>query len=472
VHGVTTSWLLLNAKKMNNTSPINHVQDKRTTIQSMVILACLFFIFGLVSWVNTILIPYFQLTLQLSNFQSYLVTFAFYIAYLIMAIPSSFLLNKVGYKKGMMFGLWCMALGALLFVPAAYWRIYQIFLLGLFLLGVGLAILQSAANPYVTIVGPIESAAKRMSIVGTGNKLAGVIANLVFAAVVIRESDRVLMREIEAGNYTGAALETALDTLIKGVMTPYLILAIALFLFGIIIRYSALPELDPSVINKNRGGDGSDRSSIFQYPALMLGIVAMFFHIGTQMIALGTSIQYAGTMGESLAGPAKNIPSYTMFLTFIGYFLGIALIPRYLNQRRALLISASINLILSALIITTSGTVNFLGMATDISLWYLVMMGLPNALLYAGIWPLAINGLGKYTNLGSAFLVMALCGSAIMPIVYNAFVEMNTSLSLFEAMKRAYWILIPCFAYIVWYGAWGYKINAWKKTKYQQALLP
>ncbi len=450
---------------MNNTSPINHVQDKRTTIQSMIILACLFFIFGLVSWVNTILIPYFQLTLQLSNFQSYLVTFAFYIAYLLMAIPSSYLLNKVGYKKGMMLGLWCMSVGALLFVPAAYGRFYQLFLLGLFLLGVGLAILQSAANPYVTIVGPIESAAKRMSIVGTGNKLAGVIANLIFAAVVIRESDRVLMREIEAGNYTGAALEKALDTLIKGVMTPYLILAIALFLFGIIIRYSVLPELDPSVINKSRAGDGSDRSSIFQYPALMLGVVAMFFHIGTQMIALGTSIQYAGTMGESLEGPARNIPSYTMFLTFIGYFLGIALIPRYLNQRNSLLISASINLILSALLISTSGTVNFLGMTTDISLWYLVMMGLPNALLYAGIWPLAIKGLGKYTNLGSAFLVMALCGSAIMPLVYNYFVELNLYASPFDAMKSAYWILIPCFAYIVWYGAHGYKINSWKKTK-------
>ena len=220
---------------MSNNPQIKHVSDKGTTIKSMIILALLFFIFGLVSWVNTILIPYFQLTLQLSNFQSYLVTFAFYIAYLIMAIPSSFLLNKIGYKKGMMFGLWCMAVGAFLFVPAAYWRVYQLFLLGLFLLGVGLAILQSAANPYVTIVGPIESAAKRISIVGTGNKLAGVIANLIFAAVVIRESDKVLMREIEAGNYTGAALETALDTLIKGVMTPYLILAIALFVFGIII---------------------------------------------------------------------------------------------------------------------------------------------------------------------------------------------------------------------------------------------
>ena len=450
---------------MSSIPEIKHVKDKSTTIKSMIILALLYFIFGLVSWVNTILIPYFELTLQLSRFESYLVTFAFYIAYLIMAIPSSYLLNRVGYKKGMMYGLWCMAIGALLFVPAAYWRVYQVFLLGLFLLGVGLAILQSAANPYVTIVGPIESAAKRMSIVGTGNKLAGVIANLIFAAVVIRESDRELMQQIEAGVYTGADLDAALSTLIQGVMTPYLILGIVLFIFGVVIRYSPLPDLDPSVINKQSAEDVESRKSIFQYPALILGVLAMFFHIGTQMIALGTSIQYAGTMGESLAGPAQNIPSYTMLLTFVGYFLGIALIPKYLKQRNALLICASINLILSALIITTTGTVNFLGMSTDISLWYLVMMGLPNALLYAGIWPLAISGLGKYTNLGSAFLVMALSGSAIMPIVYNAFFELNNAtLPAFESMKYAYWILIPCFAYIVWYAAWGYRIKSWKKN--------
>lgn len=449
---------------MNSTTPVNHVQDKSTTIKSMIILALLFFIFGLVSWVNTILIPYFQLTLQLSNFQSYLVTFAFYIAYLIMAIPSSFLLNKVGYKRGMMFGLWCMALGAFLFVPAAYWRIYQIFLLALFLLGVGLAVLQSAANPYVTIVGPIESAAKRMSMVGTGNKLAGVIANLIFAAVVIRQSDRVLMKEIEAGVYTGDSLEAALDTLIKGVMTPYLILAIALFIFGIVVRYSPLPELDPSVVNKRSAEDEKSQKHILQYPALVLGVLAMFFHIGTQMIALGTCIQYAGTMGESLAGPAQNIPSYTMLLTFFGYFLGIVLIPKYIKQRNALLVCSSVNLLLSALIIVTSGTVHVLGMTTDVTLWYLVLMGLPNALLYAGIWPLAINGLGKYTNLGSALLVMALCGSAIMPIVYNAFVELNASQGSFVAMKNAYAVLIPCFAYIVWYAAWGYRIKSWKRA--------
>lgn len=450
---------------MSITPQIKHVKDKSTTVKSMIILALLFFVFGLVSWVNTILIPYFELTLQLTRFESYLVTFAFYIAYLIMAIPSSFLLNKVGYKKGMMYGLWCMAIGALLFIPAAYGRVYQVFLLGLFLLGVGLAILQSAANPYVTIVGPIESAAKRMSIVGTGNKLAGVIANLIFAAVVIRQSDRVLMQEIEAGVYTGHDLDAALDNLIKGVITPYLILAIALFIFGIVIRYSVLPELDPRMVNKQSEEDEKSRKTIYQYPALILGVVAMFFHIGTQMIALGTSIQYAGTMGESLAGPAQNIPSYTMLLTFLGYFIGIALIPKYLKQRNALLICASINLVLATLIITTSGTVAFFGMTTDLSLWYLVMMGLPNALLYAGIWPLAINGLGRHTNLGSAFLVMALSGSAIMPIVYNSFFELNNlTLSRFESMKYAYAVLIPCFTYIVWYAAWGYRIKSWKRV--------
>ena len=450
---------------MSTTPQINHVQDKSARVKSMVILALLFFIFGLVSWVNTILIPYFELTLQLSRFESYLVTFAFYIAYLIMAIPSSMFLNKVGYKKGMMFGLWCMSLGALLFVPAAYFRAYPLFLLGLFLLGVGLAILQSASNPYVTIVGPIESAAKRMSIVGTGNKLAGVIANLIFAAVVIRQSDRVLMQEIDAGVYTGDDLNAVLDTLIRGVMTPYLVLGVALFIFGIIIRYSPLPDIDPSIVNKRSLEDDRTQKSIFQYPALILGVLALFFHIGTQMIALGTSIQYAGTMGESLAGPAQNIPSMTMFLTFIGYFLGIVFIPKLISQRNALLICSSINLILSVLIITTTGTVTFLGMTTDISLWYLVMMGLPNALLYAGIWPLAISGLGKHTNLGSAFLVMALCGSAIMPIVYNSFVEMNIGLSPFHAMKYAYWILIPCFAYIVWFALRGHNIKSWKRSK-------
>lgn len=435
--------------------------SRRTTNMSLIILAFIFFIMGALSWVNTILIPYFKLTCQLTHVQSSLVTFAFYISYFFMAIPSSFIINKIGYKKGIMYGLWIMALGALIFVPAAYWRVYEIFLAGLFLLGVGLTMLQAAANPFVTLIGPKESAARRLSIVGTGNKLAGVLANLIFAAVVIRESDKILMKEIKAGAYSGAALDTALDTLIRGVITPYLVLSVILFLFGIYIRYSVLPELDAKVVNKSSSAIEDKHTSIMQFPALILGVFAMFFHVGTQMIALATIINYAGTMGLGLEGPAKNFPSFTMIFTFLGYLIGIALIPKYLKQRNALLICASLNLLLSLLTVFASGRINLLGMNTDVSIWFLVLMGLPNALIYTGIWPLAINGLGKFTNLGSSLLVMALCGSAILPFIFNYIVEANATKTPFEAMKAAYWILIPCFLYIILYAVYGYKLRSW-----------
>ena len=139
---------------------------KRDTVISILIIGLLFFIFGFVSWVNAILIPYFKIACELTNFQSYLVTFAFYISYFIMSVPSSFLLRKVGFKKGMMIGFWAMALGAFIFVPAALTRTYEIFLFGLFTIGAGLAVLQTAANPYITVLGPKESAAQRISMMG------------------------------------------------------------------------------------------------------------------------------------------------------------------------------------------------------------------------------------------------------------------------------------------------------------------
>jgi len=430
---------------------------KKNYILSMLILGGLFFIFGLVSWVNTILIPYFKFTCELTIVQSYLVTFAFFIAYLVMAIPSSILLNKIGYKRGMMYGLWIMSLGALLFVPAAYFRAYGIFLGGLFSLGIGLAILQSAANPYVTIIGDRESAASRLSIVGTFNKLAGILANLIFAAIVLGESDKKLMEAIKNGVYSGAARSEALDQLIRSVMMPYACLAVVLFLFGIFIRYSILPEIDTR--NKNADtetADGVMRTSIFQYPHLILGVMAIFFHVGSQMISLATIINYAGTMGLNLEGAAKAFPSYTMSLTFIGYLLGVFMIPKVIKQKNALVVSTILGLVLSFLVILVHRQVNIFGLKTDISIWFLVLMGLPNALIYAGIWPLAIDGLGGFTNLGSSMLVMGLCGSAIIPLIYSAVAEQTSILT-------AYWVLIPCFIYLIFYATVGHKIKSWSK---------
>ncbi|MDF2432076.1 MAG: transporter, family, L-fucose permease, partial [Mucilaginibacter sp.] len=216
--------------------------SERETFISMLIIGMLFFIFGFVTWVNSILIPYFKIACQLSNFQSYLVAFAFYISYFIMSVPSSFLLKTVGFKKGIMLGLWVMAIGAFIFIPAALSRTYEAFLLGLFTIGTGLAVLQSAANPYVTILGSKDKAAKRISIMGICNKGAGILAPLLFASMVLKVTDSDLFKQLPLMDVMHK--NEALNELIRRVIGPYLFMGVVLFGFGIFIRYSPLPEID------------------------------------------------------------------------------------------------------------------------------------------------------------------------------------------------------------------------------------
>lgn len=215
---------------------------KRDSLISILIIGLLFFIFGFVSWLNAILIPYFKIACELTNFQSYLVTFAFYISYFIMSVPSAYLLKKAGFKKGMMTGFLAMALGAFIFVPAALTRTYEIFLLGLFTIGAGLAVLQTAANPYITILGPIERAAQRFSIMGIFNKGAGIIAPLIFAAVILKATDTDLFKELATMNE--ADRNAALDELIRRVILPYICAGTALLGLGLMVRYSPLPEIN------------------------------------------------------------------------------------------------------------------------------------------------------------------------------------------------------------------------------------
>lgn len=422
----------------------------------MVILCSLFFIFGFVSWVNAILIPYFKIACELSHTQAYFVAFAFYIAYFVMAIPASKILNKFGFKKGMLMGLVMMSLGTLIFVPAAYTRTYGIFLFGLFCIGTGLAILQTAANPYVTIIGPIESAAKRISIVGLCNKFAGIISPLIFAAVVLKVSDAEMFQQLKEGVILGAEREIVLDELIQRVMVPYAFLSAFLLIFGILIRYSPLPEINTREQNKSADLSSKERASIFEYPYLILGVLAIFFHVGAQVISIDTIINYAETMGIELTA-AKVFPSYTMSCTLVGYLIGIVLIPKILSQKRALQIATSLGLALSFGVIYISGNVELFSHKTDISIWFLVLMGMPNALIYAGIWPLAIRNLGKFTNLGSSLLVMALCGNAFLPVIYGTLADSY-------GVRLSYWVLVPCFLYLIFYAFKGHTIEHWKRS--------
>lgn len=430
--------------------PVSALSKKQTLI-SLLIIAVLFFIFGFVSWANAILIPYFKIACELNHFQSYLVAFAFYIAYLVMSVPSSYLLKAIGFKKGIMCGFWVMAIGAFLFIPAAYSRTYEIFLAGLFTIGCGLAILQTAANPYVTILGPKENAAQRISFMGICNKGAGILAPLVLGAVILKASDSGLIGQLESMD--AVSKKTALDDFIRRVIAPYAVIGTALALLGLAVLFSPLPEINT---DNDSGGatDNSAKKYIIQFPHLILGAIAIFLHVGTQVIAIDTIIGYAGNMKISLP-EAKVFPSYTLTATIIGYIVGIICIPRYFKQSAALKVCTVLGLLFTCGILFTSGTTQLLGHTADISIWFLVLLGLANSLVWAGIWPLALDGLGRFTKLGASILIMGLCGNALLPLAYGFLADK------YHNLQNAYWILVPCYLYLVFYAFRGYKLRKW-----------
>ncbi len=436
----------------------NQIAARRKTYYiSLAILSAMFFIFGFVSWVNSILIPYFRISCELSHFESYFVAFAFYIAYFVMAIPSGILLKKAGFKKGIMYGFMLTALGAFIFVPAALARQFEIFLIGLFSIGTGLAILQTTANPYVTIIGPIDSAARRISIMGICNKVAGIISPLIFAALILKANDSELFALIESGVLDETTKNAMLNELIRRVIIPYGILGIILLLTGIGIRYSVLPEIntdDQNVSGEQQDNKHSGKKSIFDFPYLVLGALAIFFHVGTQVIAIDTIINYADSMGMDLL-EAKAFPSYTLGCTMIGYILGIILIPKYISQKKALIMCTLLGLVLSLGVVFADFDMTLFGHRANASIFFLNALGFPNALIYAGIWPLSIHGLGKFTKTGSSLLIMGLCGNAILPLIYGYFADSYS-------LRTAYWVLIPCFLYLLFFAVKGHKIKSWR----------
>lgn len=433
--------------------------SKRDVRISILIIGVMFFIFGFTSWVNAILIPYFKIACELTSSQSYLVAFAFYISYLLISVPSSYLLKKTGFKKGMMIGFCVMAAGAFIFVPAALTRTYGLFLLGLFSIGAGLAVLQTAANPYITILGPKERAAQRISMMGICNKAAGIIAPLIFAAVILRATDTDLFKELPGMG--AAAKSAALDAFIRRVIVPYSILGTALLLFGIMVRYSPLPEINTESESTDVAAANADKTSIFAFPHLILGALAIFLHVGTQVIAIDTIIPYAQTMGISLL-EAKTFPSYTLAATIIGYFTGIALIPKFISQVNALRICTLLGLLFTLGIIFMSGKVTLLGHTADVSIWFVVLLGLANSLVWAGIWPLALEGLGRFTKVGASVMIMGLCGNALLPVIYGHFADA-------AGERMAYWVLFPCYIYLIFYAFYGHLIRRWGPGK---TLLP
>ncbi len=428
---------------------------------SITIIGAFFFVFGFVTWLNGVLIPYLRIACELNYFEAYFVAFAFYISYFVMAIPSAWVLKKTGFKQGMAVGLYIMALGALCFIPAAMTRTYGLFLAGLFIMGTGLAILQTASNPYITILGPRESAAKRISIMGICNKVAGVISPLILGMIVLKDANTMVdqLKSMDPG-----AKMLLLDSLASRVILPYIIMALVLIGLGLMVRFARLPDIDTDHEDESVAAANTGKSHIFHFPQLMLGVFTLFLYVGVEVIAGDTIIPYGLSQGISLSD-AKVFTSYTLTAMVIGYILGIIFIPKYLKQESALAISALLGLIFSILAITTAtlhyqavipfhfGSIS-ISLPFDLSVFFVALLGLANAIMWPAIWPLAIAGLGRFTKIGSSLLIMAIAGGALLPLLYGRMADIFSP-------HLAYWLTVPCYLMIFYYAVAGHKIRSW-----------
>ncbi|MGQ7944346.1 sugar MFS transporter [Flavobacterium sp. WC2509] len=457
---------------MNNTLSIK----QNSTLIPMAILTFMFFIFGFVTWLNGPLIPFFKLACELTESQAYFVTFAFYIAYFVMAIPSSGLIERVGYKNGLSIGLIIISFGALMFYPAAESRTFVMFLGALFIMGTGLAVLQTAANPYVVVIGPRESAAARISILGMANKLAGFIAPLALTTLVLSNMGDYTADKIASLNVTQKA--AALDSLALQLQVPYIFMGLIIFVLAILVKFSPLPE-----ISLDEDGDVAHQSifqqirNVLKRPQLVLGVITLMLYVAAEVLA-GDSI---GGFGKRLGVYGDNgdfylkLTSFTMTAMVIGYILGITLIPKYVSQVTALKVSGLLGVILVLLIVFISP--NIMIALPGIPLLPLViilvaLMGLSNALCWPAIWPMALQDLGGYTKIGGAMLIMAIIGGAVFPLLYGAIadsIDVSNQAEILEGTAKsgnqlAYLILLPSYLMILFFAIKGHKYRSWNKA--------
>lgn len=435
------------------TSVSNTQLDEKTpsVLLPMFIIGVLFFAFGFITWLNGSLIPFLKIVCDLSEFQALFVTFAFYIAYTVMAWPVAGILQRIGYRNGIAAGLAVVAVGSLLFIPAAYSRQFMVFLTALFVLGSGLTMLQTASNPYVVKIGPQETAAVRISIMGLINKLAGVLAPITFTALVFGGFSEAALLELDE-----AAREASMNELAGRLVIPYFVLAAVSIGLVALVKFSGLPELD---LEQDEAKSDSSKS-IFSQPHTVLGALTLFFYVGIEVIAGDTIGLFGQKLGvENFA----SLTSYTMVFMVFGYLIGVTCIPRFISQPQALLGSAVAGLlcVLGATLASTESTAissvlwGWAGIGTvPDTIAFVAIMGLANALVWPAVWPLALDGLGKQLGQGSALLIMGIAGGAIVPLLFGQVADTVST-------QSAYWVGLGCYGFILFYALRGHKLRSW-----------
>ena len=412
---------------------MKNFNPKNNFVIPLLIVGVLFFVIGFGVGISGFLTPFLKDALHLTVTQSYLVTAAIFSAFVVFGTPAGWIIRKVGYKRSIIFSLLIMAVGMVLFVPSANMASFPIFLLALFIGGIGNTLLQAAVNPYVTIIGPHESAAMRMCLMGIMNKLAWWMGPV----------------------FLGLFLDLK-NVHLNQVSFPFYIVTAILVALSVFIYFAPLPEV------KAAGEDETDQStastyatgktSVFQMPHLLLGVLALFFYVGVETLPMASIIGFAkAVFGESVANP-EGYAKFVPIGMFVGYVFGVLMIPGIISQTSALKLFAIIGLAASFCVIFLPG---------EMGIYSLVAIGFANSIMWGAIWPLAIADLGKFTKTGASFLVMGIVGGAILPLIFGFLIDLfkTGDISSISDYQNSYWIFIPAYLFILYFGTFGYKIR-------------
>ncbi len=400
----------------------------------LIIVGVIFFMIGFGVGISGFLTPALRSAFNLTTGQSYLVTAAIFSAFVIFGRPSGWVIKKIGYRRSMMFAFFIMAFGMWLFVPSSNAVSFPLFLIALFVGGIGNTLLQGSVNPYITIIGPEDTAAVRMSLMGIMNKLAWWIAP-VFLGLFID------LQEVN----------------VDDIILPFYIVTGILFILGIFVYFAPLPEVKAEGEDEDEAGGtaessyASGKTSILQFPHLMLGMLALFLYVGIETLPMASIIDFARTT----FGDADNLESYSKFVTLglvAGYLFGVITIPRFISQTRALISFAILGIISSLLLIYLPPRFAF---------YALLLASFSNSLMWPAIWPLAIKDLGRFTKAGASMLVMAIVGGAVIPLIFGVIVDAvkTTEAPLVTDYQTAYWVMVPCYLFILYYAASGHKVR-------------
>ncbi len=409
---------------------------KSGTVIPLIIVGAMFFIMGFGVGISGFLVPALKSAFSLTTGQSYLVTAAIFSAFVIFGRPTGWVIKKIGYRRSMVLAFLIMGLGMWLFVPSSNSISFPLFLVALFVGGIGNTLLQGSVNPYVTIIGPLETAAVRMSLMGIMNKLAWWLAP-VFLGIFIDLK----------------------DVNVEDIVLPFYIVTGILVALSIFIYFAPLPEVKAEGEEDETGTDDSSyasgRTSVLQFPHLILGVLALFFYVGIETLPMASIIDFArATFGE-----VDNLQAYSKFVSVglvAGYLFGVIAIPRFVTQTRALISFAVLGIVSTLLLIYLPPRYAF---------YALLLASFSNSLMWPAIWPLAMKDLGKFTKAGSSLLVMAIVGGAVVPLIFGYIVDLikSTEQALVGDYQAAYWVMVPCYLFIFYFAVWGHKIRTMRR---------